>query len=64
VPTGGSRHLVDQEQRLGKVTDVDDVPELVPHLVRASCTSDRSRMKKRSCSQPQRIKIEAVADEA
>lgn len=36
VPSGGSSTLVDQEQRLGKVADVDDVPELVPHLVRAS----------------------------
>jgi hypothetical protein len=37
VPAGGLRHLVDQEQRVGDVTDVDDVPELVPHPVRPSC---------------------------
>jgi len=48
VPPRGSRQLVDQEQRLGEVAGVDDVPELVPHLVRAPCIRERSRMK-RSC---------------
>uniref|UniRef100_A0A0A8Y0I4 Uncharacterized protein n=1 Tax=Arundo donax TaxID=35708 RepID=A0A0A8Y0I4_ARUDO len=36
VPAGGSRRLVDQEQRVGDIADVNDVPELVPHRVRAS----------------------------
>jgi hypothetical protein len=37
VPTGGLRRLIDQEQRVGQVADVDNVPQFVPHSVRASC---------------------------
>jgi len=37
VPAGCFRHLVEQQQRVGEVTDIDDVPELVPHQVGASC---------------------------
>lgn len=47
VPTTDLRHLIDQEQRLGKVTDVDDVSQLVPHLVRASCICQCSKISSR-----------------
>lgn len=38
MPAGCFRYLVEQQQqRVGEVTDIDKVPELVPHGVRASC---------------------------
>lgn len=37
VPAGGCGRLVEQEQRVGDVADVDDVPELVPYPVRPPC---------------------------
>jgi hypothetical protein len=47
VPARGLMHVVDQEQRLGEVTDVDDVPQLVPRFVRASCIYQCSKMSSR-----------------
>jgi hypothetical protein len=38
VSAGGSWRLVEQEQRIGDIADVDDVPQLVPYQIRTSYT--------------------------